>query len=115
MHTFYVMFVVCNHEVNDSWVECQRNVIFYKGSIYKAYTCQDQVVQAWMLYEPRWRRVDESSTSAVAKAQHALPRIQCKKSHMVLSSFFFFWVLYCMCTHDFNIKVDIESLHVLCI
>lgn len=99
MHTFYVMFVVCNHEVNDSWVECQRNVIFYKGSIYKAYTCQDQVVQAWMLYEPRWRRVDESSTSAVAKAQHALldAHPMQKVTYGSIINFFFFFGFFIAC------------------
>lgn len=72
MQTFYVVFIRYNHGVYDSWVEYQRNVLFYKGSVYKAYTSREQAVRAWVLYEPRWRRLDESSPFAVAKAQYAL-------------------------------------------
>ena len=44
MQTYYVVFVGRRHEVYDSWVECQKNVLLYKGSVYKAYTSRKEVV-----------------------------------------------------------------------
>ena len=38
MQTYYVVFVGHKHGVYDYWVECQKNVLLYKGSVYKAYT-----------------------------------------------------------------------------
>ena len=47
------------HEVCDSWAECQKNELLYKGSVYKSYTSKEEAVQAWVFYAPRWKRSDE--------------------------------------------------------
>lgn len=69
MQTFYVVFVRRNHGVYYSCLECQKNVFFYKRSVYNSYTSKEQVLRAWVLYEPRWR-LDESSIPAMPKSQH---------------------------------------------
>ena len=46
MQTYYVVFVGRKYGVYDFWVECQKNVFLYKGSVYKAYTSGEEVVQA---------------------------------------------------------------------
>ena len=46
MQTYYVVFVGRKYGVYDFWVECQKNVLLYKGSVYKAYTSGEEVVQA---------------------------------------------------------------------
>ena len=68
--TYYVVFVGCRHGVYDSWVECQKNVLLYKGSVYKAYTSRENVVRAWVLYEPRWKRSDECLSVGKPKSKH---------------------------------------------
>ena len=36
--TYYVVFMGRRHGVYGSWAECQKNVLLYKGSVYKSYT-----------------------------------------------------------------------------
>ena len=66
------MFVAHKHGVYDSWVECQKNVLLYKGSVYKTYTSKEEVVRAWVFYEPRWKRSDECSSATKPKSDHAV-------------------------------------------
>lgn len=121
MQTFYVVFIRYNHGVYNSWVEYQRNVLFYKGSIYKAYTSREQAIRAWVLYEPRWRRLDESSPFAVAKAQYALVeanRMQKVPYGSIISIYLFiylFWVLCSMWFHACNIEVNVGCPHLFSI
>ena len=44
--TYYVVFVGRRHGVYDSWAECQKNVLLYKGSVYKSYTFREEAVQS---------------------------------------------------------------------
>ena len=53
LQTFYVVFVGHKHGVYNSWVECQKNVLLYKGGVYIAYTSREEVVLVWEFYEPR--------------------------------------------------------------
>ena len=69
--TYYVVFVGCRHGVYDSWAECQKNVLLYKGSVYKSYTSREEAVRAWVFYPPRWKGSDESS--ATGKSKFELP------------------------------------------
>ena len=48
MQTYYVVFVGLRHGVYNSWVECQKNVLLYKESVYKSYTSREDVVRAWV-------------------------------------------------------------------
>ena len=83
MQTYYVVFVGRRHEVYDSWVECQKNVLLYKGSVYKAYTSRKKVVRAWVFYEPRWKRSDECSLVGKPKSEHAVDdHHSCKIFHI---------------------------------
>ena len=90
MQTYYVVFVGHRHGVYDSWVECQKNVLIYKGSVYKAYTSREEVVRAWVFYAPRWKRSDECSSVGKPKFelavddQHSLQNI----SYTYVISFF---------------------------
>ena len=72
MQTYYVVFVSRRHGVYDSWVECQMNVLLYKGSVYKAYNSREEVVRAWVFYEPRWMRSDECSLIGKPKSEHVV-------------------------------------------
>ena len=72
LQTYYVVFVGHKHGVYNSWVECQKNVLLYKGGVYIAYTSREEVVLVWEFYEPRWRRSDESSTTAKPKFEHVV-------------------------------------------
>ena len=65
--TYYVVFVSRRHGVYNSWAECQKNVLLYKGSFYKSYTFRKETVRAWVFYAPRWKRSDESSTASKPK------------------------------------------------
>ena len=69
--TYYVVFVGRRHGVYDSWAECQKNVLLYKGSVYKSYTSRKEAVWSWVFYAPRWKRSDESS--ATSKPKFELP------------------------------------------
>ena len=42
MSTYYVVFVGRRHGICDSWFECQRRVLFYKGELDKAYKSRDE-------------------------------------------------------------------------
>ena len=42
MSTYYVVFVGRRYGICDSWFECQRRVIFYKGELDKAYKSGDE-------------------------------------------------------------------------
>ena len=66
------MFVAHKHGVYDSWVECQKNVLFYKGGVYKAYTSKEEVVRAWVFNEPRWKRSDGCSSTAKPRSKHGV-------------------------------------------
>ena len=72
MQTCYVVFVGHKHGVYDSWVECQKNVLLYKGSVYKAYTSREEVVRVWLFYALRWKRSDECSLAGKPKSEHAV-------------------------------------------
>ena len=61
------MFVDRRHGVYDLWVECQKNVLIYKGSVYKSYTSRKVATRAWVFYARRWNRSDESSTTGKPK------------------------------------------------
>ena len=54
--TYYVVFFSRRLGVYDSWVECQKNVLLYKGSVYKSYASREEAVQTWVFYTPRWKR-----------------------------------------------------------
>ena len=58
MTNYYVVFVGRKHGVCNSWIECQRRVILYKESLYKAYTSKDIATQ--VLYLPGWKTPDGS-------------------------------------------------------
>ena len=58
MTNYYVVFVSRKHGVCNSWIECQKRVIFYKESLYKAYTSKDIAMR--VLYLPRWKTPDGS-------------------------------------------------------
>ena len=74
---YYVVFVGRRHGVYDSWAQCQKNVLLYKGGVYKSYTSREETVRTWVFYAPRWKRSDESPTCAKPKfellvdAQHS--------------------------------------------
>ena len=72
MQTYYAVFVGSRHGVHDSWVECQKNVLLYKGNVYKAYNFREEVVRAWEFYEPRRKRSDECSSIGKSKSEHAV-------------------------------------------
>ena len=61
--TYYVVFFSRRLGVYDSWVECQKNVLLYKGSVYKSYASREEAVQAWVFYAPRWKRSYEISAA----------------------------------------------------
>ena len=65
--TYYVVFVGRRHGVYDSWAQCQKNVLLYKGGVYKSYTSREETVRTWVFYAPRWKRSDESLAAAKAK------------------------------------------------
>ena len=71
MQTYYVMFAGGRHGVYDSWVECQKNVLLYKGNVYKAYTSREKVVRVLLFYAPRWKKSDECSSAGKPKSEHA--------------------------------------------
>ena len=70
--TYYVVFVGRKHGVYDSLVECQKNVLLYKESVYKAYTSRKEVVRALVFYELRWMRSDECSLIGKPKSEHVV-------------------------------------------
>ena len=90
LQTYYVVFVGCRHGAYDSCVECQKNVLLYKGSVYKSYTSREEAVRTWVFYAPRWKRSDESSSAGkpkfelVVDDQHSLQNI----SYTYVISFF---------------------------
>ena len=55
MTNYYVVFVGRKQGVCDSWIECQRKVIFYKGGFYKSYISRDITMRSLVLYPPRWK------------------------------------------------------------
>ena len=75
------MFVGHRHGVYNSLVEYQKNVLLYKGSVYKSYTSREEAVQAWVFYTPRWKRSDECLSAVkpkfelAANDQHSLQNI----------------------------------------
>ena len=97
--TYYVVFVSRRHGVYDSWGECQKNVLLYKGSVYKSYTSREEVVRAWVFYAPRWKRSDESLAASKPKfelavdAQHSFQII----SYPYVISFFVSCTCYAYC------------------
>ena len=46
LQAYYVVLLGYKHGVYDFWVECQKNVLLYKGNVYNAYTSINEVVQA---------------------------------------------------------------------
>ena len=49
---FYVVFVGRRPGVYTTWLECQAQVIGYKGNVYKSYKTHPQAISAWVMYEP---------------------------------------------------------------
>ena len=64
---YYVVFVGHRHGVYDSWAECQKNVLLYKGSVYKSYTSKEETVRVLVFYAPIWKRSDECSSASKPK------------------------------------------------
>ena len=59
MLTYYIVFVGRKTGVCASWFECRQRVFFYKGGLYKYYKTHDEAIRAWVLYPPRWERIEE--------------------------------------------------------
>lgn len=53
---FYVVFVGRTPGMYTTWLECQTQVIGYKGNGYKSYRTHHEVVSAWVMYEPRQKK-----------------------------------------------------------
>ena len=58
---YYVVFVVGKKTIYNSWLECQERVGGYKGNVYKLYKTFEEARQAWVFYEPRWNRTQNTS------------------------------------------------------
>ena len=56
----YVVFNGRRSGVYTTWPKCQTQVIGYKGNIYKSYRTHREVVSAWVMYEPRWKKPNAS-------------------------------------------------------
>ena len=79
---YVIKWQTCKHTMWCLWVadmECmilglnvKKNVLLYKGSVYKAYTSREESVWAWVFYEPRWKRSDECSSVGKPKSEHAV-------------------------------------------
>ena len=97
--TYHVVFVSHRHGVYDSWVKCQKNVLLYKGSVYKSYTSKEEVVRAWVFYAPRLKRSDECSSAGKPKFeiavddQHSLQNISYTDVFNIFVGFFLACVL----------------------
>ena len=115
MQAYYVVFVGRRHGVYNTWVECQKNVLLYKKNVYKAYTSRKEVIQAWIFYEPRWKRNDECSSAAKPKSKHAIDDHQSLQnvSYTYICNQFLCWLLYSMCFAYCNIYFNISCAHVL--
>ena len=104
MQTYYVMFAVGRHGVYDSWVECQKNVLLYKGSVYKAYTSREEVVRVWLFYAPRWKRSDECSSAGKPKSKHIVDdKHSLQNIFIYICNQFICWLLCSMCFSSCNI------------
>ena len=49
----------------------KKNVLLYKGNVYKAYTSREKVVRVLLFYAPRWKKSDECSSAGKPKSEHA--------------------------------------------
>ena len=58
----YVVFIGRKRGINNSWPECQEQVVGYKGNVYKSYKMFKEARQAWVFYEPRWNPTKNTST-----------------------------------------------------
>ena len=47
--------------IYNSWLECQERVGGYKGNVYKLYKTFEEARRAWVFYEPRWNRTQNTS------------------------------------------------------
>ena len=98
MQTYYVMFAGGRHGVYDSWVECQKNVLLYKGNVYKAYTSREKVVRVLLFYAPRWKKSDECSSAGKPKSEHAFDdKHSLQNIFIYICNQFLCWLLYSMC------------------
>ena len=95
MTNYYLVFVGWKCDVCDSWIECQRKVIFYKGGLYNAYTFRDEAMWSWVLYPLRRKRPDGSSvgiSSFTSNYGHE-DKKQMEKYSSAMYSSFINWVI----------------------
>ena len=57
----YVIFVGCQLGIYISWLECQQQVVGYRGNVYKSYKSIEEARTAWIMYVSHYKR--ERSTS----------------------------------------------------
>ena len=99
MQTYYVVFVGLRHGVYNSWVECQKNVLLYKESVYKSYTSREDVVRAWVFQALRWKQSEKCSLTGKQKFelavddQHSVQNISYTYVISFFASFFVAYVL----------------------
>ena len=51
---YYVVFIGRKRGIDNSWPECQEQVVGYKGNVCKLYKMFEEARWAWVFYEPRW-------------------------------------------------------------
>ena len=75
-----------------------KNVLLYKGNVYKSYTSREEVVRVWVFYALRWKRSDECLLANKPKFefavddQHSLQNI----SYTYVISFFVGFFVACV-------------------
>ena len=74
---YYVIFIGQKHRVCDSWLEYQRRVLLYKGSL--PYTSKDEAMRAWVLHLPQWKRPDGAAASSLLTPKNGHKKKQCMK------------------------------------
>ena len=59
---YYVVFASQKRDIYNLWPECPKQIVEYKGNVYKSYKTFEEARRAWVFYEPHWNHMENTST-----------------------------------------------------